>query len=583
MGDDMDRPQVDGFRIERLLGAGSYGRVYLAHEEAGLQRPVALKLFLAAAQEAYQRELEALRRVEELRRQGRHETLLQALGSGQSPSGPWIALEYLEEGNLAEQVAAKGPLPWKEALEAIEQAAAGVAVLHGAGLFHRDIKPENLLRGSDGRVRLGDFGLSRDLEGTATAAGSPAFAPPEVIGCQVDPAQHARVDVYGLGATLAYLLTGAVARPGRPDAFALARAGVPRALSDLILSCMAYEPEERPADAGLMLEALQEIAGSNPLREDPRTFSEAHEGVIEETPMTMLTKIKSAFASPAALAKPSLSLRVEHPRCPFCRDQVRTAADKRACASCMAWHHAECWEEHGACAACQAGQATGGPAAEHAAPRPDQRGEVAAPGQGPSRAGTLTALLLGYATYFVLGIAVATALLAAGMDARLAGYPLSVIAIIFTYPLYRWARGRWPLREPARGGSYWGWVLPLALVQLIALPGLLLMQAKLGFEVTRDANFDPGYLPILLLLSPWAEELFARGWAYPMTKRAFGPVGGALLVSTTGALLGLKPQLFLAALTSYLIATLAYEQTGRLSAAVLTRVAAAGTLLPFLL
>src|SRR5207244_255994 len=106
-------------------------------------------------------------------------------------------------------------------------AAQGVARLHEEGLYHRDLKPRNLLLGADSRVRLADFGIARPLDATTTAAGSPAFAAPEVIAGRRD-ADGRRVDVYGLGATLYYLLAGESMLPGRPDVFVLERTRVPR-------------------------------------------------------------------------------------------------------------------------------------------------------------------------------------------------------------------------------------------------------------------------------------------------------------------------------------------------------------------
>lgn len=352
----VDLPAIPGFRLERLLGEGAFGRVYLADEEEGLRRPVALKLFAESGRGAYERELSILQRVEELRRQGRHPGIVQALGSGEHEGRGWIALEYLEQGSLKDYVLRSGPMPWEQALDAIEQATAGLEVLHGAGLFHRDVKPANLLLGADGKVRLGDFGLSRELDGTLSAAGSPAFAAPEVIAGRIAPDLRARIDVYGLGATLAFLLSGEAARPGRPDAFALERAGVPRAICDLVLSAMAYEPEERPADAQALNVALQGV------REKLRTSSGGPEGASEETNRMKNATLKPAPHPPIA----DLDLEVKRPRCPFCHEEVENGDAKTACLECMAWHHEACWGEHGACAACQAELSV---PAEPAAPR----------------------------------------------------------------------------------------------------------------------------------------------------------------------------------------------------------------------
>ena len=339
-------PQVPGFRTERLLGQGAFGHVYLAHETEGLARPVALKVFSSEGLDAFKRELEALKRIEEIRRRGRHSGIVQTLGSGEFDGRGWIALEYLEEGSLKDHVERQGPLSADEALGCVLEAAEAVGILHEAGVLHRDVKPANLLLGSDKRVRLGDFGLSRDLDASLSAAGSPAFSPPEVIAGKVAPEFRARVDVYGLGATLAYLLTGETSLPGRPDAFALERRGIPRPLVDLILAVMAYDPQERPADGGALVVLLQE------LRETLRTYSVDPEEACGEQRRDML-KTKHAAPTTEVTYDERDDVRVATNRCPFCHESVEKEGDAWvACRSCQARHHRGCWDEAENCSSC---------------------------------------------------------------------------------------------------------------------------------------------------------------------------------------------------------------------------------------
>lgn len=280
-------PQVPGYACERLLGEGAYGAVWLARETEGLRRPVALKLFAPERRAAFERELELVRRVEELRRASGAGQLVQALGSGQEGERGWIALEWLEGGSLDEVAVREGPLPAERVLAIAREVGAALQLLHGAGLFHRDVKPQNLLLGADGRTRLGDFGLSRELQGSLSAAGSPAFAAPEVIAGR--PVDGRRADVYSLGATLAFLLTGETILPGRPDAFALERRGVPRPLTLALMRACALDPAERTADASAFLAELEGV-----LPESPRTMSGgrdgggegANEAAPQETPVT---------------------------------------------------------------------------------------------------------------------------------------------------------------------------------------------------------------------------------------------------------------------------------------------------------
>jgi serine/threonine-protein kinase len=253
-------PAVPGFLIVRALGAGASGQVFLAREVDGLERWVALKVF--QDESAWRSELAVVKRIEELRRAARSPHLVQSLATGRADGCAYLAFEYAEEGTLGDQVEARGPLPFGEALTCASQASAGLALVHADGLCHRDVKPTNLLVGADGFVRLADFGLSRPLAGTMTVAGSPAFAAPELIAGR--PGDGRRLDVYGLGATLAYLLTGETMLPGRPDAFLLERHGVPRAVQKVVFKAMRADPGARYADAAEFQAALQALRVDDP-------------------------------------------------------------------------------------------------------------------------------------------------------------------------------------------------------------------------------------------------------------------------------------------------------------------------------
>ena len=260
-----------------------------------------------------------------------------------------------------------------------------------------------------------------------------------------------------------------------------------------------------------------------------------------------------------------LPLRVSTPRCPYCHDEVTPQSSKRACATCMTWQHAECWDEHGACAACQGALDATDPALGDAAEHPPAPSAPAP----LSRWRALGILLLGYLAYGI-AVVLAAAVVARGSNSSVGALVITLFGVVFAYPLYRWAHLRMPLREPVYGAPFQGWVIALTLVQsvLIALIALGLRDAG----VPPDSNLGQLFLVTCVLL-PWAEELFARGWAYPVAKRAFGGVGAALLVALIGSLLELDPRMMGFYFVSALFATLAYEQTGRISAAFALRVA----------
>lgn len=299
MTDALALPAVPGYRLERPLGRGAAAQVFLARESGGLERPVALKIFGPAERAAFESEIAVLPRIEELRRREREVHIVQSLGSGAFPGGWFIAFELLERGSLADLVAAEGPLACDRALALVRDAARGVARLHREGLYHRDLKPGNLLLGADGRVRLGDFGIARPLEGTVTAAGSPAFAAPEVIAGRRD-ADGRRVDIYGLGATLYFLLANEAMLPGRPDVFALERARVPRPVQEAILRATAARAEERPADVEAFLRDLEISEKSRGSSDGPAALVETETATKPREEIMTITPI----APPPAASRP---------------------------------------------------------------------------------------------------------------------------------------------------------------------------------------------------------------------------------------------------------------------------------------
>ncbi len=280
--------------------------MWLAREREGLRRVVALKLYRtdAAGLEARERELEAVRRVEALRRTHPDAALLRSLAAGEGPGVAWLAFEAHEEGTLEDRVLRGGPLPFGAAVDCARQVAAALALLHADGLYHRDVKPSNLLVGKDGRVLVADFGLSRPLAGTLSSAGSPAFAAPEAIAGR--PHDGRKLDVYSVGATLAWLLTGETMLPGRPDVFLLERHGVPRPLQQTIVRAMALDPRERtPTVEALLEELAARPPEPEPLPTLPPASAEVDPAELEEQRRRAWTLVeRTGYAAAAATTLP---------------------------------------------------------------------------------------------------------------------------------------------------------------------------------------------------------------------------------------------------------------------------------------
>jgi hypothetical protein len=261
------------FRIERKLGAGGMGEVYLATDLA-LDRPVAIKVLLPGIGSATARE----RMIREARAQARvqHPNVAHIYFIDEEQGRLYFAMEYLSGTTLADQIA-KGPIPVEEALQLVRGAALGLREAQRSGFTHRDVKPSNLMVDGHGVVKVLDFGLAAAAPGTAgdgpveqtTLAGTPLYmAPEQGRGDPID----LRADIYALGATLFHLVSGKP--PFQSDSVeklvtlhasaqrpALPRGANPRtaivAIDALITRMMAVRPEDRFASYDELLRAIE--------------------------------------------------------------------------------------------------------------------------------------------------------------------------------------------------------------------------------------------------------------------------------------------------------------------------------------
>ena len=270
--------RADGTRWE--LGRGAMGVTYRALDRS-LQRAVALKVVhsnlatrSAGARERFVREARmaaALRHpnVATVYHFGIHEQ------SGQC----FCAMELVEGETLQDRVRRIGPLPAREVLEIARQITAALAAAAKCGLVHRDLKPANVMlvaasdESSDLTVKVIDFGVAKALEAAPGVRelthggfiGTPAFASPEQF---TDAPVDVRSDIYSLGATLWYLLTGHMpfgdrARAAPPPVEQLKAANVPSRFLSLLVSMLATEPSARPsvAELGRQIQIIQERLG----------------------------------------------------------------------------------------------------------------------------------------------------------------------------------------------------------------------------------------------------------------------------------------------------------------------------------
>ncbi len=252
------------YELLERLGHGGMGEVWKARHQR-LDRLVALKLLPGGrtdsptAHERFLREIKTLGALE-------HRHVVEALDAGEQNGIVYLAMKLLPGTDLSRLVKQRGPLPVAEACDYIRQAALGLQYLHANHWIHRDIKPSNLMRTPDGTVKVIDLGLARrrdavpaeELTRAGQGMGTPGYMPPE----QADNAATADIqaDLFGLGATWFFLLTGQAPPAGdAPDVRSL-RPEVPAPLAELLARLLARRPEERPHSAVEVIQALEPFA-----------------------------------------------------------------------------------------------------------------------------------------------------------------------------------------------------------------------------------------------------------------------------------------------------------------------------------
>ncbi|MEM6954461.1 MAG: protein kinase [Myxococcota bacterium] len=264
------------YRIERRLGRGAHGAVFLAHD-GDLQRDVAIK-FVRDEAKALLDEARAMAQVT-------HGNVVQVFDVGRHQNRPYLVMENVP-GETVEERIERGPLPLEEAVSIVAQLALGSDAIHRAGLVHGDIKPSNALVGPSYRVCLTDFGLVRTAQSWATSdvGGTPAYFAPERAARRVRPGLAPRIDVYSLAIMAFELLTGRLPFEGTNPIDVIrehASAPIPRPsrdnealepFDDVVRQGLAKDPEQRTASARAFRVQLLEAHASlgKRLRAAPR-------------------------------------------------------------------------------------------------------------------------------------------------------------------------------------------------------------------------------------------------------------------------------------------------------------------------
>jgi tRNA A-37 threonylcarbamoyl transferase component Bud32 len=255
---------AERYRVEKLLGRGGMAAVYQVYDNAK-QRVVALKRLLN--QEAadghvarlFEREYHTLSQLI-------HPRIIEVYDYHTDDQGPFYTMELLSGGDLRQ----RSPISWREACRLLCDVCSALALLHSRRFVHRDLTPLNIRCTSDERAKLFDFGSMTQFGRSKHLVGTPPFVAPEAVHAQ---ALDGQTDLYSLGATAYYALTGRHAYPARslgelPDLWRSPAPppsqivpGIPPALDELVMELLQLVPTDRPPSAAEAMERLSAIGG----------------------------------------------------------------------------------------------------------------------------------------------------------------------------------------------------------------------------------------------------------------------------------------------------------------------------------
>ena len=239
------------YRVEREVGRGGMGSVWLAHDER-LGRPVAIKRVGRLPGESLPHLARAMREARSSAALN-HPNVVSVYDAVEEGEHLWLVMEYVPGRTLAEIVAAEGGLSPERAARIGAQVADGLAAAHAAGTVHRDVKPGNVLVGDNDVAKISDFGIARTqgddkLTQTGLMTGTPAYFAPELArGAEATPAS----DVWGLGATLYAAVEGHSPYPSQSNPLAL-------------MARIAHEEPPLPQSAGPLRRPISEMMNVDP-------------------------------------------------------------------------------------------------------------------------------------------------------------------------------------------------------------------------------------------------------------------------------------------------------------------------------
>ena len=262
------------YLIEKTIGRGGMATVFLANDQK-LSRRVALKVMhqhLASNPEFVERFLHEVRATADLK----HQHIVEVLDYGEQSGQYFMACELIDGGTVHDLLRAMGKFPLPVALEVFAQLLEALAHAHARGIIHRDLKPPNMFLTRGGCLKVGDFGIAKNLGGTALTQtgmllGTPAYMSPEqALGQRVDE----RSDLYASGVVLYELLTGSNPRDSDNPTTALSKVlneslallyevepAIPEFVQRVLDGLLARDPKARFGSAEAVLSQLTDEVG----------------------------------------------------------------------------------------------------------------------------------------------------------------------------------------------------------------------------------------------------------------------------------------------------------------------------------
>lgn len=306
----MQSIDLTDYEFGDVLGVGTVGSIYYATHRNEEDAVAIKKLHPAVSQDPnirarFEREMLVLSRL-------KHPNIIGYRGGGESDGKLFYVMELVRGGTVKDLLARSGAFAWPIVAELAGQICSALQHAHNHGVIHRDLKPGNLFLTRDGQLKLGDFGIARDLHSSdltssGMTVGTHAYMAPEQI--TGDAAISGKADLYALGCCLFEMLTGQKVFDGEnfaqlfdqhlrspPRRVVTLVPDCPDELDQIIDQCLAKSPEERPFNAravqGVMLElrdsynaASAETTNAESASDDPSTSTEPAQDVsADEVP-----------------------------------------------------------------------------------------------------------------------------------------------------------------------------------------------------------------------------------------------------------------------------------------------------------